>query len=303
MRLAALVAVLAAIGCRPGADDPPATPDAVTGNYRVATFNVKRLFDTVCESGACGFDEYEALLSPDELDARAIEIADAIRALDADVISLQEIETQACLDALLVHIGDLMPYGVLGEIGTTASVDVAVLSKTPIETVLRHRADEPLALADGTVTTFARELLEVHVRSPQGTEVVVVAAHFKSKSNDQPARRLAEARTAARILGDVSTASPSALVMLAGDLNDTPGSRPLDALTVEGGLIRVADDLAAGAQATYIYNGRGQAIDHILITPSGEARRVPQSSHAWRDGAKGWGGSDHFALTSDFVLP
>src|SRR4051812_14702781 len=88
--------------------------DAGAGaRLRVATFNVHRFFDTVCESGACGPGDYEALASPQQLDARAAELAGAIRALEADVISLQEIETQACLDALLAHIADAMPYGVL----------------------------------------------------------------------------------------------------------------------------------------------------------------------------------------------
>src|SRR5690606_20702562 len=105
-------------------------------------FNVRRFFDTVCESGACDSGDYEALASPPQFDARAAQLAGAIRALEADVISLQEIETQACLDALLARLGDALPYGVLGEIGSPASVDVAVLSRTPPEIVTRHRAAE-----------------------------------------------------------------------------------------------------------------------------------------------------------------
>ena len=267
---------------------------------RVATFNVHRLFDTVCESGACDPGDYEALSSPQQLDVRAAQLADAIRALEADVISLQEIETQACLDALLARVGDAMPYGVLGEIGSTASVDVAILSKTPLEAVVRHRAAEPLALPDGTLTSFSRELLEVHVRA-QGVKVVLFAAHFRSKVNDDPVRRLAEAQAASRIVNALAVREPDALVILGGDLNDTPGSPPLDALTVAGGLIRVADDIPLAEQATYIYQGRGQSIDHLLLAPSIAATRVPRSSRVWRAGASGYGGSDHRALTSDFV--
>jgi endonuclease/exonuclease/phosphatase family metal-dependent hydrolase len=266
----------------------------------VATFNVRRFFDTVCESTLCGPDDYEEQPTAEAFDARAAQLADAIRALDPDVISLQEIETQVCLDALLARIGDVMPYGVLGEISTTASVDVAVLSRAPLDMVIGHRASEPLLLADGT--TFSRELLEVHTRSPNGVEMILFATHFKSKSGDEPLRRLAEAQVAARVVNDVAANNPAAIVLLAGDLNDTPGSPPLDALTIDGGLLRLADDLPLAAQATYFYSGLGQSIDHILLAPGHATTRVMRSSRAWRDHG-GWGGSDHSALTTELRVP
>lgn len=105
-----------------------------------------------------------------------------------------------------------------------------------------------------------------------------------------------------KIVNALAVRELDALVILGGDLNDTPGSPPLDALTVAGGLIRVADDVSPAEQATYIYQGRGQSIDHLLLAPSTVATRVPRSSRVWRDGTSGYGGSDHRALTSDFVL-
>jgi endonuclease/exonuclease/phosphatase family metal-dependent hydrolase len=156
-------------------------------------------------------------------------------------------------------------------------------------------------LPDGTTTRFSRELLEVEIQSERGKDVILFAAHFRSKANDDPARRLAEAQTASRIVGERAARSPEALVVLGGDLNDTPGSPPLQALVVDGGLVRVADDLPDAAQATYTYQGHGEAIDHLLLAPSASVLRVPRSSRVWRDG-NGWGGSDHAALSSDFLL-
>lgn len=132
--------------------------------------------------------------------------------------------------------------------------------------------------------------------------MVLCAAHFRSKVNDDATRRLAEAQASSRIVNALAVREPDALVILGGDLNDTPGSPPLDALTVAGGLIRVADDIPLAEQATYIYQGRGQSIDRLLLAPSTAATRVPRSSRVWRAGASGYGGSDHRALTSDFVL-
>ena len=155
---------------------------------------------------------------------------------------------------------------------------------------------------DGSVTTFSRELLEVHVRVV-GVEVVMFAAHFRSKVNDDPARRLAEAQVAHRVVTELAARAPEALVVVGGDLNDTPGSPPLEALVGDGGLVRLADDLPAAAQATYFYRGRGQSIDHLLVAPTATAaERVPRSSRVWRDG-NGYADSDHAALTSDFLVP
>ena len=297
MKLLPLIALIVGLAAGQGACRTPReeriSVDAAD-TLRVATFNVRRFFDTVCESGACTSDDYEAQPSPAIFEQRAQQIANAIRLVDADVIALQEIETQACLDALLARLPAM--HGVLGEIATVASVDVAVIAKTPLERVVRHRATEPLVLPDGTQTTFSRELLEVHAAG-----VIVFAAHFKAKSNDDPPRRLAEAQVSRRIIEDTAALAPTKLVVLAGDLNDTPGSPPLDALTADGGLIRLADDLPLSAQSTYYYQGSGQAIDHLLVVPGDAAtRRVPMSSRVWRDGT-GFGGSDHAALSSEFA--
>jgi endonuclease/exonuclease/phosphatase family metal-dependent hydrolase len=123
-----------------------------------------------------------------------------------------------------------MPNGVLGEIGSPASVDVAVLSKREIDDVVRYRALHPLTLPGGAVTTFSRDLLEVHTRAANGAEIVMFAAHFKATVNDEPERRLAEAQVSSEIVNAVASARPGVLVVLGGDLNDTPGSPPLNAL-------------------------------------------------------------------------
>ncbi len=300
MRFLALAAIVLGTACTRTTTFVDANTD---DRFRVATFNVRRFFDTVCESSMCSSEDYEEQPSADGFDARATQLADAIRRLDADVISLQEIETQACLDAVLAKLTDVMPYGALGEIHSIASVDVAVLSKTPLEKITGHRGTRPLPLPDGSFTVFSRELLEVQVRARNGTKVVLFAAHFKSKADDDPARRLAEAQVSRQVINELAAAEPSALVLLGGDLNDTPDSPPLNALVVDGGLIRVADDLPVSDQATYRFQGRGQAIDHLLLAPTAAAAsRTPMSSRVWRDGT-GWGGSDHSALTSDFFLP
>jgi predicted extracellular nuclease len=103
------------------------------------------------------------------------------------------------------------------------------------------------------------------------------------------------------IMVATGTANPgAALVLLGGDLNDTPGSDPINALEGDGKLIRVAKDVAA--QGTYKFGGTDQAIDHIFITKALADAYVPKSATVVRDpGESGFAGSDHATLWADFT--
>jgi predicted extracellular nuclease len=266
---------------------------------RIAAFNVHRLFDTVCDSGACGGSNYEALPSPQEFSAKAQQLATAIASLNAGVVLVEEVETQASLEALRSRLPGL-PHVVLGETGTPASVDVGVLSAWPITRWRGHR-DQVLRRPDGSATTFSRELLEVHL-DVAGTEVVVFAAHFRSKVNDDPGRRLAEAQAAHALVTAVAAEHPRALVVLGGDLNDVPGSPPLNALEEGGSLLRVARDRPVADTWTYAYYGDLQAIDHLFLARNESGGYVPASFRTVRDASRGLGGSDHAAVIADFFL-
>jgi predicted extracellular nuclease len=287
-----------------GVADGGADPDAgVTPvQVRVATYNVHLFFDTVCASGNCTSTSFEQASTQQAFDARAAELAAAITRLEADVVLLEEVETQACLDALTQRLAGVMPYGALGEIGTAGSVDVAIVSRTPLFGVVGHRNLTRLERPDGSRTNFSREFLEAHTRVSNGSEVVAFAAHFRSKSSpDDPGRRLAEAQVARQVVQGVAATLPDALVVMGGDLNDTPGSPPIDALTLDGGLLRAAADLPVADQYTYIYNGQGEAIDHLFLAETRGARLLPRSAKVWKDG-RGFAGSDHAALSANFEL-
>ncbi|MCP3098464.1 endonuclease/exonuclease/phosphatase family protein [Myxococcus sp. K15C18031901] len=294
--------VLGLVGCdgRPPPDDAPGTtPDPIDkGAVRIAAFNVHRLFDTVCDSGSCGGSNYEALPSPTAFENQVSKLSTAIASLDADVVLLAEVETQVGLDALLARLPRL-PHGVLGETGEPASVDVAVLSAHPITAVYGHR-ERPLVRPDGSSTRFSRELLEVHL-DVDGAEVIVFAAHFRSKVNDDPGRRLAEAEATRDIVSQVAARSPQALVVMGGDLNDVPGSEPLQALEKGGDLLRVASDRPTDQTWTYVYSGQRQAIDHLFFARGGGGGYVAGSFRAVREGNSGFGGSDHAAVHADFL--
>jgi endonuclease/exonuclease/phosphatase family metal-dependent hydrolase len=269
----------------------------VRENLAFASYNVHRFFDTVCDSGECDRGDYEEQPTLAEFEAKADAVAAGVRRLAADVVCLEEIETQHSLDALAARLPEF-PSRVMGEIGSAASVDVALLARDPVTEVRRHRW-RTLTRPDGTKTTFAREFLEVHL-DVDGTEAVVFCAHFKSKSGDDPGRRLAEATEAARILAEEAARSPHALLVLGGDLNDVPGSPTLEALEASGDLLRVASDMT-GSQATYSYGGTAQALDHLYVHRRAGGGYVAGSTTILRDGAgQGLGGSDHAGIRALF---
>ncbi len=284
---------------------PPDTQpleEPASGTVRIAAFNVHRLFDTVCESGTCGGSAYEELPTPEAFTSQAERIAQGIRLLNAGVVLLSEVETQPCLDALQSRLPGFSS-AVLGEIGTTASVDVAVLARFPIREVRQHRASRPLTRPDGSRTVFSREFLEVRLDA-QGSELIVFATHFRSKVNDDAGRRFAEADMARTILTEVAAERPGALVVLGGDLNDVPGSPPLEALEQDGALRRVSSDRPASELGTVWYQGKREPIDHLYQATGTAGPYVPGSFRVVGDTPiRGLGGSDHAAVLADFALP
>jgi len=281
-----------------GPDDDTAGPPAV--RVRIATWNVHRFFDDQCDSGRCEENDWEEVAEPHEFDARAARVASAITALDADVVLLQEVESQRGLDSIVAGLDGEVPTVELGEIGGGGSVDTAILSRWPTVSVQRHRS-RVLRRPDGSETKFSREFLEVHLEM-EGRRIVVFCAHFRSKLNDDPGRRLAEAQAAAAIVWAAAAAHPTALVLLGGDLNDTPGSAPLEALEEDGELRRVASELTPPADATYVFWGDPVALDHLLLAPTDAAAYVTGSVRVERDASGGFGGSDHAALRADFTI-
>lgn len=285
------------------ADTTPVDTTPAGRTIEIATWNTARFFDRVCDSGQCDAaqNDYEELPSAAQFQYKVSQIATGISRQDADIMLLQEVESQDCIDALLAALpAGRWPVAVLGEMGTDASVDVAVLANGELVDVIRHR-NTPLPLAGGGTTTFTREFLEVELLI-EGRPVTVFSAHFRSKSNDDPARRLAEARGAAAIVAASAAASPESLIVLGGDLNDTPDSEPLVSLTGTGALIRVAGDVAPN-DWTYAFNSQRDAIDHLLLATAASGGYVAGSATVLRDATGGLLTSDHASLKASFYLP
>mgnify|MGYP001204252312 CR=1 FL=1 len=281
----------------------PEIEEAEDGILTVATFNVRRYFDMICHSGQCDQpDDFELQMSPESFEARTQQIVAAIDDLKADIVLLQEIENSYCLGVIGGRVEGAFEQRVIGETNFPASLDVAILAAGVLLEKRTHRSTTELVLADGSTTKFSRELLELHLEI-DGAYVVVFNAHFKSKSGDDPERRLAEAKATREIVLATVAEHPEALVVLGGDLNDTPSSAPLLALEGEGGLVRLASSLPVGQDWTHLWGGGSHAIDHLYLATGASGSVVEGGVSIVRDETGTWGGSDHAVVRAELRLP
>ena len=147
-----------------------------------------------------------------------------------------------------------------------------------------------------------REFLEVHLER-DGRRIIVFNAHFKSKNNDDPALRLAEAERAFAIMEARTLEFPEALIVLGGDLNDEPGSQTIAVFDENVAFNRVTTELAPGLATYYGFTGSNQptVLDHIIGIDTETAFFVPGSTQVLRNGENaGLFGSDHAGLRATF---
>lgn len=149
---------------------------------------------------------------------------------------------------------------------------------------------------------YVADVLLSNAAGDRRMEARLVMAHLKSKRGDEAenlARRVAQAQQVAALL-----TAPNSVAL--GDLNDTLGSEPLAQFA---GFTNLLDRYVAPADRyTYIYNGRSQAIDHIIMSPGIESYLAGgQAVHVNADFAEPLPGedgrvSDHDPLIARFLF-
>ncbi|MFJ6621808.1 endonuclease/exonuclease/phosphatase family protein [Kitasatospora sp. NPDC091335] len=114
----------------------------------------------------------------------------------------------------------------------------------------------------------------------RGKKVFVIANHFNSKGGDQgidsrfqqPTRgsevqRIKQATIEQAFVAKLLAADKEARVVSLGDFNDYQFSPALAALTKDGVLRDLVNQLPETEQYSYVYQGNSQVLDHILVSP------------------------------------
>ena len=200
-----------------------------------------------------------------------------IRALDADVLALQEMGPAPYLEELR---RDLRAEGVdyaHAALAEAADPDrhVAVLSRRPL-TRVRTVADLSFRYFAGR-EQVKRGVLEVTLAAGAG-ELTLFIVHLRSRFTerpDDPGSARCRAGEAGAIRDHVLQCFPdpaAAAFLILGDCNDTKNSKPMRLLTRRGDLV-VAKLLAAadprGETWTYAYFKADtyERVDHLLASP------------------------------------
>jgi endonuclease/exonuclease/phosphatase family metal-dependent hydrolase len=160
--------------------------------------------------------------------AAKAKVRESIRALNPDVLALEEIGS---LSALMELRGSLkaegldLPYWEFIS-GEDTNIHVAVLSKLPI--IARRPHTNDTFLLDGRRFRVSRGFAEVDIRAASDFTFTLIAAHLKSRrpvpEADEAEQRLQEAKILRGIVDKDFTAHPNAKLVVLGDFNDLKDS-------------------------------------------------------------------------------
>ncbi|MEX5261428.1 ExeM/NucH family extracellular endonuclease [Kocuria sp. CPCC 205263] len=286
-----------------------AAPEDVGGTVQLATFNVLNYFTTTGEEltgcnyytdragdpitvrGGC---EVRGAAEDEDLQRQQAKIVAAVNALDAEVVSLEEIENSAkfgkdrdqalseLVDALNAAAGSAIWAYVPSPAQRPAVGDEDVIRTAFIyQPAALGTVGESVILQDEENFDNAREPLAQTFRpagGDAGEDFTVIVNHFKSKGSAPSTGPNADAGDGAGGWNADRTAQAQALVAFAERLKSTQGT---DRVLLTGDFnsydqedpMRVLHDagytnLAPAGEHSYAYGGMVGSLDHVLASPA-----------------------------------
>jgi len=279
----------------------------VTAEFTVAAFNVENLFDVF--DNPYKADERTPAKPRTEIKA----CAEAIRALNADIIGLSEIENEGVIAAMNSEMLRKQGYKYVASLPSNdpRGITLGILSRHPIASVTSYRW-RTLKTPDNEKTyQFARDVLHAKVMVAAESHVHVLVTHLKSKrtvDEDDPQSgnwRLAESLMIRKIVAEIQEREPNASIIVIGDLNDTPDSKVIEALL--GGkddasrLIDTHAHIKPENRITYLREPYLSTIDYIFVSKN-LAKFVDKKTSKVVTDKKLLEGSDHAPVVTTFKL-
>jgi len=284
------------------------------GTVRVATYNLENYLDAPTVS------------RPHiKTDAAKAKVRESIRALNPDVVALEEVGTTNALlelrDALKNNGLDFPFWEHVQSFDT--NIHVAVLSKLPI--VARRPHTNEVFLLDGKRFQVKRGFAEVDIQVAQAATnfvftlfVAHLKSHLTTAEADEAEERLGEAKVLRSLLDARLAREPAAHLLVAGDFNDTPDSPAVKTVLGHGKTMlfdaRPAEhngDTAPGEPPyleprnvnwTYYYSKSDTyaRIDYLLFSPALKSHWLAAETYVPQ--IPDWGvGSDHRPIVTAFT--
>ena len=251
-------------------------PKKEKGNIRLAAYNLENMFDDKDDPTLTG-DREDKDLTASKSQCNAI--AKAIKELDADILCVQEVESEEALvwfrDTYLKGLG--YEYARSLDAGYERGVEQGVLSRFPIKAVngfpeesltdVKRIGEGWTAIEEGTgPTKFARSPLRAVIDGPGEYELIVYSIHLKSGGKkENKAQREAEALQLREYVAADLVANPLANVAVLGDFNAMPSDRTY-ALMIDGSK---NGDGAGTMDGAYDFRNRKRSRDELTTHVSG----------------------------------
>jgi len=202
--------------------------------------------------------------------------AAVIADMDPDILAVVEAEDRPALvrfneNVLKLDQGEDKAFGhvMLIDGNDERGIDVGLLSKAGFPVVsMRSHVDDPGPPAK---PVFSRDCAEYEFKVGR-SKLLLLVNHFKSKgfgkTSDSNERREDQAKEVARIYNERKAEGWKYIVVL-GDLNDTPESKPLAPL-IKGTDLKDASELpgwAWGEREGTFGGSKKEKIDYLLLSP------------------------------------
>jgi predicted extracellular nuclease len=295
--------------------DRPAAPEKVGGDLRLATFNVLNYFTTLGEDvpGCTGFNDRDgnpiavnrcrdSSTPPQDLpnaprgawdeasfERQQAKIVAAINTMDADIVSVEEIENSSVVDGAdrdeaLANLVAALNAAAPGRWDYVRSPSVLPAGEDVIRTGFIYDPATVTPVGEAAMLTTspafdnAREPL-AQVFRPAGAgadaiEFAVIVNHFKSKGSGTPdpdgqgnatVDRIAQAHALAGFARAFSAERGVDAVFLSGDFNSYSQEDPMQVLYGEG-YVRLESDTED--EYSYSFDGMSGSLDHVLANPA-----------------------------------
>ncbi|MGZ5208691.1 MAG: endonuclease/exonuclease/phosphatase family protein [Sulfuricurvum sp.] len=259
---------------------------------KIASYNVENLFDM--NNDGSEYEQYVPNTSwgwNEEMHRIKLQhTAQVIHDIQADVIGLQEIESETALKELKAQLnrqGLYYPYYAFSRTKNGGAVSVALLSRYPIKTALSHPVSSSRAY---------RNILEVKI-DIDGKVLRVYVNHWKSKSGPE-SMRIQSAKVLKKLIDALDDDEPFVLL---GDFNShfeeyrtfvkSRRHNDTDGITGINHILKTIDDdenpisytalkdkddtlynlwyeLPVEKRWSHEFKGRGEGLDNIIISPS-----------------------------------
>lgn len=223
-----------------------------------------------------------------------------LRDVNADIVAVVEAESRTSLKQFSDYILEKVngkPYDnvMLIDGNDDRGIDVGIMTRKDynIGLMQSHIFDKSTPRSRSFI--FSRDCPEYCVTTPQGEKVWVLPNHFKSKYGGDDSRskkrREGQAQRTAEIYEELRKQGYENIVVL-GDLNDTPDSKPLMPLLSGTDLKDVSEHASFdtgdfAGKGTYGLGNDSNKLDYLLLSPALYAR--VKKSGLFRKGA--WPGS------------